>query len=283
MAKNRLPRDPHDDDHSDEIPKHLPNFHSPNRRTDRYGLTQTEQRFVRAFVRLGSGVDAYFEATGGECKRTSAATLASRLLALPYIQRAVERYRKEIASREDITEQKIRRELARIGFSDPADLYDKDGNLKPIHEMSDQARAIIESIETEEIYEGRGKDRKVIGTAKRVKLWNKLGALGKLAEMTGLISPKGAVTVNNTQINVTGIDLSKYDLPVEVLEKMLADAEAGKTIEMPKAITQSLPPGLPAPQTPPETRIQAFPPMELPPPEVTDDEPPAENFEGSEE
>lgn len=64
--------------------------------------------------------------------------------------------------------------LAELASFDPADCYDPDGRLLPLHEMPRAARMAIEGIDTEEMFEsgGRGNPRVHVGDVRKIK-WGK--------------------------------------------------------------------------------------------------------------
>src|ERR1700741_2811896 len=72
-----------------------------------------------------------------------------RLLADASVKMEIERLQAEIAMKTAITAEKVIRELAKIGFSDVRKLYDEHDNLKPIHELDDEAAACLAGVETE--------------------------------------------------------------------------------------------------------------------------------------
>lgn len=73
--------------------------------------------------------------------------------------------------------EKIYSEFKRIGTSDIRKIYDKKGNILPVHEWPDDVASFVSSVEQEELFEGKGKDREQIGNVKKIKLWNKERAL----------------------------------------------------------------------------------------------------------
>jgi len=74
--------------------------------------------------------------------------------------------------------------LARI---DVAALYDENGALRPIHELDETASIAISGVEVQEITSGTGKDAKVIGTLKKVRLRDPMAAIRLLAEHKKLV------------------------------------------------------------------------------------------------
>jgi phage terminase small subunit len=78
-----------------------------------------------------------------------------------------------------VTPARVIAELARIGFVDPADLYDENGHLLPVPKMPPDARRALAGIDVE-----LGKDGDV---TKKVRLASKHVALETLAKYTGAI------------------------------------------------------------------------------------------------
>lgn len=151
-------------------------------------LTQREQVFVAAYAIEKNGTKA---AKAAGCPPKGAAVQASRWLKNPKILAAIERrtagHLRAVQGELDISRERILTEMARCAFIDPRKLFNADGTLKKPHELDDDTAAALSSIETEELFDGRGDDRQFIGYGKKVKLWNKLGALDSLAKITGLM------------------------------------------------------------------------------------------------
>lgn len=71
-------------------------------------------------------------------------------------------------------------ETGKLAFINVRDLFDAQGNLIPVAELDPEISAAIVSIEFEEIYSGRGEERKVIGRTAKVKLADKYRGLPAL-------------------------------------------------------------------------------------------------------
>lgn len=87
-----------------------------------------------------------------------------------------QRFRKE-----NISAERVIRELARIAFANAADLYDETGDLIPIHELPDDVAATISQVDVEVSSRGRGDDRQTFSTVK-IKRASKMDALTVLAK-----------------------------------------------------------------------------------------------------
>lgn len=85
--------------------------------------------------------------------------------------------RAQLAKRNEITQERIVKEFAKVGFANIADFYDDKDKLKPLNGISRANLAAVSSIEQEQ------KGRK---TTTKVKLHSKLQALDALGKHLGL-------------------------------------------------------------------------------------------------
>jgi phage terminase small subunit len=135
-------------------------------------LNPRQRRFVREYLIDLNATQAAIRA-GYASKHADVA--GSQLLGNPKIKAAVDAQKKRREEKLEIKADDVLRELLRVARSDIAELYDEDGQLKPVHEMPENARRAIAGLEVEEASERHGIIRKV-------KLWSKpqaLEALGK--------------------------------------------------------------------------------------------------------
>lgn len=112
----------------------------------------------------------------------NAAQQASRLLRKAKIRREIDRLIGEQSKRIKLDADRVMEELWRLGTVDIGQAFDEKGNLKPIHEMPEALRRAVSSIETEELFEGRGEDRTQIGFTKKIKLFDKTRSLELLGK-----------------------------------------------------------------------------------------------------
>lgn len=88
----------------------------------------------------------------------------------------------------NVTADRVLNELARIGFSDIRTFYNDDNSLKNVKDLDDDAAAIVSSIEVDELweYDPELEQRKQVGVTKKLKMWDKKGALEMLGKHLGL-------------------------------------------------------------------------------------------------
>lgn len=123
------------------------------------------------------------------------------------IQDYIEELRSKQAQRTSVTADKVQTEIARLAFSDLRDYYDENGFLKLPKDLSDDAAAALAGIEVDEIYGFNNGEREKIGETKKIKLYDKLAALDKLARRLGMFEK------DNSQSNkiLIGKSLSDED------------------------------------------------------------------------
>lgn len=147
-------------------------------------LPVKQQRFVDEYLKDLNATKAYTRAY--DVKETSARAAAARLLANVSISSAIAHAAEERTKNAGVTVERVLQELTRMAWVDIAGAYDANGLLKPIHEIPEDVRRAIVSIEVDELYQGKGEDRVLLGYTRKVKLADKKGSnelLGKYLKM----------------------------------------------------------------------------------------------------
>ena len=121
--------------------------------------------------------------------------------------------------------QSILSELKNIGLVDIRQAYNSSGGLKNVQDIPEAVARCIVAIESEELFEGNGKNREQVGWTKRVKFSDKLRALellGKNLQMfidTSRVVLQGRVTLEDlvsATANPAAIDVTPVDPKKEV-------------------------------------------------------------------
>lgn len=76
---------------------------------------------------------------------------------------------------------------AMIARSDARALFDDKGNLRPLHELTDEEAAALAGLETVEEFDGTGKNRVKVGEVRKVRLRDPMPAIRLLAEHKKLV------------------------------------------------------------------------------------------------
>ena len=145
-------------------------------------LTTKQKRFCEEYVTDFNATQAAIRA--GYSKKTSRSQ-AQRLLTKVDIQNYVAKLQEDIRERNKITIDECISILADIARFDIAELYDKDGALKPIHEIPKRARTAISSLESEQLTEYIDGQKIPAGILKKVRTMNKDSAVDKLIKYFG--------------------------------------------------------------------------------------------------
>lgn len=160
-------------------------------------MTPKQQRFVEEYLIDLCATQAAIRA-GYSAKNAN--DQAAQLMAKPKIIAAIDT---AIAIRSEQTRidgNWVLKRLVEEAEADIADLYNSDGNLLPIRNWPKVWRqGLVQSIEVEELFEGRGEHRICIGRVRKIRLDSRI----KRIELIGR-----HVRVNAFQENVnhTGLD-----------------------------------------------------------------------------
>jgi phage terminase small subunit len=105
----------------------------------------------------------------------------------------VERVRTLVAQRlqaAGVTAERTKREIARVAYADVRRIFNKEGQLLPIHEIDDDTAAAITSITVQTKNVGSLKEPNYVDVIK-IKFASKMDALGLLAKHFKLVNDEG--------------------------------------------------------------------------------------------
>ena len=102
-----------------------------------------------------------------------------------------DRYAAAVDRRKEHNREVVNRALLAISDVDIAQAYDPATNtLLKVHDMPEQIRRAIASIEVEELFEGRGDNRTQIGVVTKIKLWDRNKSVETLARSLKMLTDK---------------------------------------------------------------------------------------------
>lgn len=102
-------------------------------------------------------------------------------------------YALALVARDEWLVQELMNELKNIGLADLRDAYNNDGSLKAPKDWPESLAKAIAGVETDELFEGAGKDREHVGFTKKLKLWPKLDAIKIMLQKVGALIEKKEV------------------------------------------------------------------------------------------
>lgn len=146
-------------------------------------LSPKQLRFCLEYVIDFNGTQAAIRS--GYSKKT-ANEQSSQLLTKLSIQEEITRLKEAQYKRLQMSADEVLAELSLIARADLAQAFEENGNLKPIHAMPDSIRRALSGIDTEELYDGQGSEKEMVGFTKKIKLFDKIRALGYLGEHFGM-------------------------------------------------------------------------------------------------
>lgn len=148
-------------------------------------LTDKQQRFVEEYL---VDLNATQAAIRSGYSEKTAEQQASRLLSNVKIADAVAEAKCKRSERTEITQDRVLKELARIGFSDLRNCLTPSGHLVDPQDWDDDTAAAISSLEvvTNRTSEKDEDGRTPIEHTHKIKVWDKNSALEKIAKHLGM-------------------------------------------------------------------------------------------------
>ncbi len=164
-------------------------------------LTVKQARFVEEYLVDLCATNAALRA--GYSPRSSKC-IGHELLGKPAVALAIAAAKRRRSERTELSQDIVLQEAARVALSDPRKFYDADGNLRPIHELDDDTAAALAGIDVEQIYEGQGGDRAVVGQVRKIKRYDKVRALELLMRHMGMLTDRHEI---NGDLRVEIVDV----------------------------------------------------------------------------
>lgn len=155
-------------------------------------LPPKQERFVEEYL---IDLNATQAATRAGYSARTANEQGARLLANVSVRSAIEKAKAARSERLHITQDRVLQELARIAFFDLRKLYREDGSLKAMHELDDDAAAVlagVDVVETKGNAQIGGEDgiRHIPEFVKKAKVFDKNTALTLAMKHLGMLTEK---------------------------------------------------------------------------------------------
>ena len=117
------------------------------------GLTVKQELFVQEYLRCDNASEAYRIAYNVEnMKQTTIHRRAKECVDNSKIAASIKTIKdaaaRKIAQKYEVTQERLTKEYARIAFLDFSIFFDNQGQLIPVHEMSNDAKASLAGLET---------------------------------------------------------------------------------------------------------------------------------------
>jgi phage terminase small subunit len=196
-------------------------------------LTPKQQRFVEEYLVDMNATQAYRRAGYKASSDNVAAVNAHTLLKNHKVAAALAAARAKLSSRTEVTQDRVLNELRRLAFADIRKLFTWDEHkaaFVPSRDLTDDEAAAVSEINSETIIsrDAEGKPRAKIKL--KLKTYDKLGALEKLAKHLGMFVDR----VEHTGKNGGPIETREMT-DAELVER--AHAQANRLTGLPVART----------------------------------------------
>ena len=150
----------------------------------KHKLTEKQKVFVAEYQEDLNGTQAAIRA-GYSAK--NADVIADQLLGKTWVSEAIKKQMEERLHRVGVQADKVLTRMARIGYVDIRRLYGPNNTLLDVKDWPDEIVPAVAGVETFEEYQGKGKDRVLIGHTKKVRLWDPNPSLTNMAKNLGVI------------------------------------------------------------------------------------------------
>lgn len=155
-------------------------------------LTPKQEAFAVAVAKGMSQADAYREAYPHSKKwaNQSVWVKASTLAANDTVKVRIADLIKKAAESNDVTVERLLREMARLAFIDPRKLVGPGGAVLPLHELDEDTARAVASMEVSQDFEFTEDGKVPAGYTKKVKLWDKRASLEMLGRHLKMFTDK---------------------------------------------------------------------------------------------
>ena len=147
------------------------------------GLNSRQIRFVDEYLIDLNATQAAIRAGYSE---KMAGRIGYQLLEKTRVQEAIQARQADRSARTEITQDRVLKELARIGFFDIRKLTNSDGTAKPLNELDDDTAAAIAGLDIVLI----GNDTVGMGTVLKFKIAGKVAALELMGRHLSMFTDK---------------------------------------------------------------------------------------------
>jgi hypothetical protein len=139
---------------------------------DNTPLTTKQQRFCDEYL-----IDMNATAAALRAGYSRATALTGQLMREPGVAAYLEQRTKEVRQKLQVSHEMIAAELVKMAFANLGDYFGDDGKLKPMNEMTDDAKAALWNLKITDHKDG--------SSTVQLRLCSKLSAIEKLARHTG--------------------------------------------------------------------------------------------------
>lgn len=194
-----------------------------------YGLTVRQAEFVGAMLDRAANLDPLKAARAIGVPDGTAATWARLMMAAPAVIKALHAQVEAKVVAAQASPERWLQEVMRVAFTDVRAFYREDGTLKPLTEWTEEMAAAVQEITEDELWGGRGDERRLVGTTKKIKFHAKLQALDMLAKYHKLYADLTVKVEEYKRVDVhTYEHMTTEEATKLYMEQLRGDASAAR-------------------------------------------------------
>lgn len=180
----------------------------PSRAADEDYLLPRQRKFAQEYGIFGNATEA---ALCAGYSPNTAAVQGHELLKNPKIQKIIQAQRENAAKSVGVRAEDVLRELSTRAFLDPIELFENDGTLLPLANMSEKARRSIVSMDVVETFEMVDGERQFTGYIKKVRLMSKEAVLTLLGKNMGMFNEPAPEPPAPVSLNIKFVGAEKSE------------------------------------------------------------------------
>jgi phage terminase small subunit len=161
-------------------------------------LSKRDQQFVLEYLKDYNATQAMIRC-GHQGTHRSAQQAGWERLNKPEVRAEIDRLDAEKQGDLKTSAKDIERMLSELASVDLHDIFTADGDVKPLTEMPPRARRAIAGIEVEIAHDREGNE---IGRTKKIKLWDKKGALELLGRYRRMFTDRVEVEGQAAKVEI---------------------------------------------------------------------------------
>jgi len=162
-------------------------------------LTDKQAKFVEEYLIDLNATQAAIRAGYSE---KSAGTIGTENMLKPSIQFAIRQRQQELKKSTEITQERILKEESCLAYSDLKDLLNEDGTMIPPHQIPEELRRAISSVEVIERWIKGAGDEPEREVKYKYRFWDKGRSLERISRHLGMYPTPGSKE-HPLEVNVT--------------------------------------------------------------------------------
>jgi len=191
------------------VKKRTPKEKPKEKREHPRTLTARQQLFCAKYLECMVAGEAYrhaYPTASAATAETNGPALLRRAQVQAYLQPKLAKRVQKLELKAEILDE----HLAAAASFDPGTMYDSKGNILAVKDMPEATRRALVGLDQEELFEGRGDDRELVGIVKKVKWHDKVAAMRLAYQRLGLLKDRLDVNLQG-QVELKEVSAEEWE------------------------------------------------------------------------